>query len=259
MPKDTFKPRKIQGYGYLPDLPDHRDYYYNVSVPVETPPAVDLRPNCPRIVYNQGMLGSCTANALAGLLQYNQIVQKKPIRLMPSRLFIYYNERYLENTVLEDSGATLRDGIRALCKWGAPDENLWPYHLHKFTVEPSPPVYGAAQSSIITQYSRIVQKISDLRVCLASGHPFVMGIMVYDSFESREVATTGIVPMPSRNEDAVGGHAVLTVGYNDAEQRFLVRNSWGPRWGQQGYFTIPYEYILNSDLCGDIWTIKMIP
>lgn len=257
--QDDYQPQKVRRYGWKPDLPDHRDFYYTVSTPVATPASVDLRPGCPSIIYNQGDLGSCTANALAGLYQYNEIAQKKVPNFMPSRLFIYYNERYLDGTVMFDSGARLRDGIRALAKWGVPDENLWPYHVQNFKNKPTDDVYKAASVDIITQYSRISQKIQDLRVCLAQGHPFTIGFVVYESFESDAVAKTGIVNMPSYNERSLGGHAVLVVGYNDAQGRFLVRNSWGSNWGQGGYFTIPYEYILNSDLTGDIWTVQMVP
>ena len=256
--KDNYEPRKVKWYGYKPDLPDKRDFYYTVSQPVAVPKSVDLRPSCPP-VYDQGELGSCTANALAALYQQNEIVQKNVTQFMPSRLFVYYNERYLEGTVQSDSGASLRDGIRALAKWGVCDENLYPYKIERFANTPGANIYEAAKKGVITKYSRIVQKLADMRTCLAAGDPFVIGIMVYESFESKDVAKTGNVPMPSYDEQALGGHAVLVVGYNDADQTFLVRNSWGPKWGQGGYFTLPYEYVLDSDLTGDMWTIQMVP
>jgi C1A family cysteine protease len=97
-----------------------------------------------------------------------------------------------------------------------------------------------------------------MRGCLASGYPFVFGFTVYESFESQDVAKTGVVPMPSPNEQTVGGHAVLAVGYDDSQQRFIVRNSWGPDWGMKGYFTIPYAYLTQSNLSDDFWTIRLI-
>ena len=95
-----------------------------------------------------------------------------------------------------------------------------------------------------------------MRSCLAAGFPFVFGFSVYESFESPEVAKTGVVPMPSGNEQLLGGHAVLCVGYDDASARFLVRNSWGTGWGMAGYFTIPYDYLADRDLSDDFWTLR---
>lgn len=256
---DDYKPHRIKRYGYRPDLPDHRDYYYTVSQPVATPPIVDLRPICPTIIYDQGKLGSCTANALAALYQCHEIAQKKITQFMPSRLFIYYNERVLENTVGSDSGASLRDGIRALSNWGVPDENLWPYHIENFLNTPPDPIFASAKKNVVSQYNRVNQRLTDMRTLLASGNPFVIGFMVYEGFESKAVAETGTLNMPSYNEQALGGHAVLVVGYNDKTSRFLIRNSWGPKWGAGGYFTMPYEYALNSDLVGDMWSIQMVP
>jgi C1A family cysteine protease len=97
-----------------------------------------------------------------------------------------------------------------------------------------------------------------MKGCLASGYPFALGFTVYDSFESAEVASTGIVPMPTRSESVLGGHAVLAVGYDDSQQRFLVRNSWGNSWGMQGYFTMPYTYLTSRHLASDFWVIKTI-
>jgi C1A family cysteine protease len=97
-----------------------------------------------------------------------------------------------------------------------------------------------------------------MKGCLASGYPFVFGFSVYESFESQEVKQTGRVPMPSPNEQLLGGHAVLAVGYDDSQRRFIVRNSWGKDWGMQGYFTIPYAYLLDDNLADDFWTIRQV-
>jgi C1A family cysteine protease len=95
-----------------------------------------------------------------------------------------------------------------------------------------------------------------MKSCLAAGFPFVFGFTVYESFESTEVEHTGVVPMPAPKEAVVGGHAVVAVGYKETDKRFIARNSWGTSWGQQGYFTIPYDYLTNSKLAGDMWTIR---
>jgi C1A family cysteine protease len=107
----------------------------------------------------------------------------------------------------------------------------------------------------ITSYHRILT-LDEMRACLAEGFPFIFGFSVYESFESEEVAKTGVVKMPRRDERQLGGHAVMAVGYNDAKERFSVRNSWGDTWGRKGYFTMPYDYLADHDLSDDFWTIR---
>jgi C1A family cysteine protease len=97
-----------------------------------------------------------------------------------------------------------------------------------------------------------------MKGCLASGYPFVFGFTVYESFEGAVVRQTGHAPMPAPRERAIGGHAVMAVGYDDARQWFLVRNSWGPRWGMAGYFTLPYSYLIQAVLSKDFWTIRIV-
>lgn len=258
MPDSQTFGNQIKRYGWRPDRPDHRDYYYTSSKPVVTPPHKDLRPALPPC-YDQGDLGSCTGNAIAGILHYNEICQKKAPYLTPSRLFIYYNERVIDGTITEDAGSTLRHGIQAVSRWGYCAENDWPYDIARFADVPSDSAYGAAKKEIIKEYMRVNQNLNDLRAVIASGHPVTMGFSVYESFESREVRDTGIVPMPGLDEQDIGGHAVLLVGYDDPSSRFIVRNSWGSDWGDNGYFTIPYEYVLNNDLADDFWTIRVVP
>ncbi len=107
-------------------------------------------------------------------------------------------------------------------------------------------------------YQRVTQDLAQLRGCLASGYPFVIGFSVYESFESDAVAQSGRVPMPKPSERMVGGHAVLVVGYDHAASRFIARNSWGTSWGRDGYFTMPYAYLLDNDLSDDFWTVKLV-
>jgi C1A family cysteine protease len=251
--------RRTKRYGWIPDLPDQRDRMF--SAPPATlralPPLVDLRRQQPPI-YDQGQLGSCTAQAIAGVLQYDQAKQGQADVFTPSRLFIYYNERAILGTVDEDSGAMLRDGIKTVAKQGGPHETLWPYVIARFRQKPAAVVYkdGTAHEAIL--YQRVRQSIDQLRGCLADGYPFVFGFSVYDSFESAAVAKSGKVPMPGPGEVLVGGHAVVAVGYDDAQRRFIVRNSWGTAWGMKGYCTMPYDYLLDPNLCDDFWTIKMV-
>ena len=246
-------------YGWIPDLPDQRDHVYSMPVmePSLLPSAVDLTTKCPP-VYDQGQLGSCTGNAIAGAIQFDKIRQNLADTTVPSRLFIYFNEREIEGTVESDSGAQIRDGIKTVAKIGTCDEALWPYDISKFRVKPVKTCYLEALKHTALDYQRLVQTLLSMKACLASGNPFVFGFTVYESFEGAAVAKTGMVPMPGAGEKVLGGHAVLAVGYDDKTSRFIVRNSWGSAWGKNGYFTIPYDYLISSDLAADFWTIRLV-
>jgi C1A family cysteine protease len=251
---------QIQRYGWIPDLPDARDHQFSAPMAILTglPPSVDLRPLCPP-VYDQGQLGSCTANSIAGAVQFDRKKQGMAPDFIPSRLFIYYNERVIEGTVKNDSGAQLRDGIKTVATLGAPPETDWPYVITKFAQKPPKTAFKDALSDRAASYSNLGQSLAQMKGCLASGYPFVFGFSVYESFESQAVAQSGVVPMPDlANEKLLGGHAVLAVGYLEAQQRFIVRNSWGPSWGMKGYFTMPYAYLLDAHLSSDFWTIRLI-
>ena len=249
------KVMKKSGFGWLPDLPDQRDYLYGakVAIPKKLPIHVDLRATCSD-VENQGSLGSCTANALAGALEFLERKDKVNFHDM-SRLFIYYNERVIENSVNNDAGAMLRDGIKTLASQGTCSEKKWPYDTSKFTVKPTPACYKEGLKHLITSYQRILTT-DEMRTCIADGFPFVFGFTVYESFESAKIANSGVVHMPKKNERTLGGHAVMAVGYDDHDKRFIVRNSWGDAWGQEGYFTIPYAYLADRNLSDDFWTIR---
>ena len=244
-------------YGWVPDRPDQRDQLYSAiaAPPRKLPPAVDLRATCSP-VENQGQLGSCTANALVGNLEFlEEKVGKKVTDL--SRLFIYYNERAMEGTVNEDAGAMIRDGVKTLVKLGVCTEKTWGYNIAKFAVKPSVACYRQALTHQLQSYHRILTT-AEMRACLAEGYPFVFGFTVYEAFESATVAKTGKLDLPKPKEKTLGGHAVMAVGYDDASKRFLVRNSWGADWGLQGYFTMPYDYLDNRDLADDFWTLRVL-
>lgn len=260
--------RRIGCYGWKPDLPDHRDLLY--AVPPHTaqalPSSADLRPGCPA-VYDQGQLGSCTANAIAGAIEFEQIKQKLPA-FTPSRLFIYYNERVIEHDVPLDNGAQIRDGIKSVAAQGVCAESSWPYSDQNKDPDPCPDCpyaktppqscYAEAKNHTVKLYQRLTPVLNTLKGCLADGYPFVFGFTVYESFESQAVANTGIVPMPAPSEKVVGGHAVAAVGYDDSKQQFIVRNSWGAGWGIQGYFMMPYSYLTDPNLADDFWTIRTV-
>jgi C1A family cysteine protease len=259
---------RIGGYGWKPDLPDHRDFYFATppATAAALPTKVDLRPKCPP-VYDQGQLGSCTANAIAGAIEFDQKKQGLA-EFTPSRLFIYYNERILEGTAPSvDSGAQIRDGVKSVALQGVCKESSWPYSDQnkdpnpcpacQFAKKPSAKCYTEAKQHKISVYQRLNSAIvSTLKGCLAGGYPFVFGFTVYESFESQQVANTGLVPMPGSKEKVVGGHAVVAVGYDDATQQFIVRNSWSANWGLKGYCMMPYGYLTDTNLADDFWTIQ---
>jgi C1A family cysteine protease len=249
----------IARYGWIPDLPDQRDHLYAAPTAVllqPLPASVDMRAQCPP-VYNQGNLGSCTANAIAGAIEFDNDKQGLPA-FTPSRLFVYYNERAMEGTITSDSGAQIRDGIKSIGKQGDCSETTWPYDISKFTQKPPDQAYTEALTHTAVQYQRVVQNLTQMKGCLADGYPFVLGISVYESFESPQVAADGHVPLPGSGEQLLGGHAVLAVGYDDASQWFIVRNSWGDGWGMKGYFTLPYAYVTQASLSSDFWTVRLL-
>jgi C1A family cysteine protease len=247
------------GYGWVRDIPDARDFLYAaplIRFPQGLPPAVDLRSECPP-VYDQGQLGSCTGNGIAGAIEFDQR-KLGTTEFTPSRLFIYYNERVIEGTVNQDSGAQIRDGIKTVATIGAPPETDWPYDIAEFAQKPPPNAYADAKQDLVSSYARVAQDLTQMQGCIAVGYPFVFGFTVYESFESEQVAQTGIVPMPASGETVVGGHCVVAVGYDDSKRTFIIRNSWGTGWGIQGYCLMPYEYVITPHLANDFWTIRSV-
>ena len=247
-------------YNWIPDLPDPRDYLFSTVRPVaklkkRIPSQVDLRSQCSP-VEDQGHIGSCTANALVGALEFLELKENDPF-VEFSRLFIYYNERALNGNINQDSGASLRDGIKVLNQLGACSEGVWPYRQSLVFKKPTAKAYKQALDHQILTYHRL-SALDEMRVCLSLGYPFVFGFSVFSGFESREVAQSGILNMPKSEESFLGGHAVMAIGYDDSTKRLLVRNSWGNRWGMQGYFTMPYAYVESGRLSDDFWTISKV-
>jgi C1A family cysteine protease len=261
-PTEILKKATIAKFGWVPDLPDYRDQMYKAVPIVAAPPKVDLSPQCPP-VYNQGQLGSCTGNAIAAAIQFDRMKQDCADGAQtPSRLFIYYNERVMEQTVDQDPGAQIRDGIKSVNKLGVCFEgdgaDQWAYVEGRFANQPPQACYDSGAKNRVLSYDRLTNTLDQLKNCLASGYPFVFGFTVYDAFEGQDVMASGELNMPQPGEGRVGGHAVMAVGYDDAAQRFLIRNSWGPDWGKAGYFTMPYEYLTTNSLADDFWTIRIV-
>jgi C1A family cysteine protease len=253
------RPSRHGGYGGVRDLPDARDSKYAAPLskfPKGLPRSVDLRSKCPP-VYTQGKLESCTANAVAAAIEFDQMKQGAR-RFVPSRLFIYYNTRAIENTIAQNAPTRPRDGVKAVAKQGAPAESVWPYDVAKFARQPPKSAYDKARQNIVTSYSAVARDITQMRGCLADGYPFVLGFAAYASFEGPAVKASGILPMPASGEKKMGDHVVLAVGYDDSKKSFIVRNSWGPRWGLKGYFWMPYAYLQDKHLAADFWTLRSV-
>lgn len=249
--------RKTKKYGWRPDLPDQRDIMASFPPHIESKPSVDLRMSgFMPIVYNQENLGSCTANALVAAFEFDQRKQSFE-DFLPSRQFVYYNERAIEGTVDHDSGASIRDGIKTLNRIGVCPEEDCPYDVTYFTERPSDKAYEDAAKHKTVNYRRVRIDINDVMKSLSHGFPVVFGFTVYESFESENVAKTGIMPIPKKGEKILGGHAVLAVGYNAERKFILVRNSWGTNWGQKGYFWMSYDFFTPKN-CADAWIIQRV-
>jgi len=243
-----------QRYGWRPSLPDFRNVPADVgglAIAEEVDPRGEMQ-----APYDQGQLGSCTANALAGAIEYNNRLDGKDFGT-PSRLFIYYGERAIEGTLGQgDVGAQGHDGFRVARKLGVPPEADWPYDIARFEQRPPTQAFHDAALHRVPQYRHPSQTAVGLKAVLSNRQTVAFGFTVFEGFESPQVASSGIVPMPSRGEQILGGHEVLLVGYLKSEPDYaLVRNSWGSDWGIGGYFLMPWDYILNPGLASDFRTI----
>ena len=256
-PTPKIVPRTIEAKYNLqwkPDKLDVRDYKYTLTLKT-SPNIVDLRTYCSPIE-NQGSLGSCTGQAIAGAIELLNKRNRKPTDV--SRLFIYYYERLLIGTVNYDSGAYIRDGIKATNKYGASLERFWPYNISKFKQEPILEAKNDALRRKVSRYER-VENFDGCIDALSNGYPVVMGFSVYSSFMTTTVARTGIMPFPNtRRESLLGGHAVLIVGYDKTRNVFIVRNSWGTGWGDNGYFYMPFDVVRTTGMSSDYWIIKEV-
>ena len=274
--------REPVGMGWLRDLPDFRDYTeqheaisshlqaIGVTDPgaVSLPTSVDLRAWCSP-VENQGSLGSCTANAVVGLVEYFER-RAAGKYIDASRLFLYKATRDLLHWT-GDTGAYLRSTIGALALFGVPPEEYWPYQIAAFDKEPTAFCYSFAQNYQAISYYRLdppgttpADLLARIKANLVAGLPPVFGFTAYSSIA--QAGTTGRIPYPGSGEKVLGGHAMLVIGYDDnltitntnthalTRGALLVRNSWGPGWGDHGYGAMPYDYVTNK-LAVDFWSL----
>ncbi len=280
-PKQPVSDAFPYSFGWIPDLPDTRDYTKDhpkvapllAKKPSSLQSSADLRPFCPP-VFDQGEMGSCTANAAAALLSYHN--RRSFGKTAPlSRMFIYKGTRDLMQAQ-GDSGACIRTTMGALSLFGAPPERYWGYDGSLLDSAPPAFCYSYAANYQATSYFRLDEKSAGIRSegkgaalagargALAQGLPAMFGFRVFESI--RESARDGKIPYPERGEKLLGGHAVLAVGYDDAltikngtgdnekTGAFLIRNSWGEGWGEKGYGWLPYDYLL-AGLAEDFWCL----
>lgn len=247
-------------YGWHKDHPDERDHPFvpENSLDAAIPANVDLSTSpFEAPIVDQRPLSSCSAHAIGAMFHFvNGKEKRKP--LLPSRLFIYYNERKMEDTVATDAGAKIRNGMKTVANLGVCDESEWPYDPAKFAQTPPDSCYTNALEHRAIEYLRMRGELADLQSCLAAGYPFVFGMSIYSNFATLAVAQTGTVPMPGPADTLLGGHAVMGVGYDDAAKTFLVRNSFGETWGRTGYFTLPYAFMQSRHFTDDFWTIRAV-
>lgn len=249
-------------YGWTPSKPDHRDLMFTRKR-LNLAPSVDLVPAEKKLPFDpttdQGELGSCGPNSAAANIGFDLLTQNVINPPQPSRLFIYYVTRGLMKTVNSDSGVDNRTMLQALAKFGWCDESLWPYNISQYRIQPNAAAISQAAGRCIDKYMNVPQNIDSMRTCIANGNPILYGFTVYESFESDATTATGIVTIPTRMEQVLGGHDVLLVGYDDATQMFKFQNHYGPDWGAGGYGFMPYAYALNPKLASDFWTVQHSP
>lgn len=247
--------------GWIPDKPDIRDLKYTgksmLGLVGSLPTHIDFRDKMPPI-QDQGDLGSCTGWSAAAAVTYNRIIDGQTPMFWPSVLYIYYNTRLLEGTLNYDAGAEIRNAIRATKKYGFCPDTLWPYDQKAFKKKPPLKAYKHASMYQSSYYYRINNaKIDNLRACLSEGFPFVFGFTCYTNLIEADT-NGGIIPMPGPNDSQDGGHAVVCCGYDDEKKLFVIHNSWGTEVADKGYYYMPYDYMTNTDLCEDFWTIRDI-
>lgn len=236
------------------DTVDERDHIFTSAMTKgELPAKVDMRAKMPPVV-DQSKLGSCTTNAIvSGLRQFLLIKNKAPNAVL-SRLYLYWHERQLEGTLGRDEGAEIRTGMKLLKNIGVCPEKDFPYVISTYNDAPSKDAEDHAADYKIAAYSR-VKNLDMVKAALAGGYPVVFGFQVYSSFKSEDSVQTGWIPLPQEGEALLGGHAVLAVGYDDFHEVVVCRNSWGSKWGDHGYFYLPYDFWAYN-LVEDMWTAK---
>lgn len=240
-------------FGWRRDRPDRRDLLFAPEPGITGPPAVDLRAKMPKI-FDQSQLSSCTSNASTAVVEYAERKEGDKDWDRLSRLEVYYYSRLLEGTVDQDAGAEIRDSFKVLAQRGAARERFWPYDISKFADEPPASLYRSDRYHRVLEYRAVASSAADMGACLASGFPYAFGFDVYESFES--LSPGHAVYNPGPDEEYLGGHAVVCVGYIPTLSRWIVRNSWGEDWGDEGHFYVPLNWMARN--ASDAWTVTKV-
>ncbi|MBN2825997.1 MAG: hypothetical protein JXQ76_11770 [Campylobacterales bacterium] len=251
----------LVGYNYKKPNDDVKKYVKKSNQKRDLPKRVDLR-SLMTPIENQGETNSCVANAVAGAYEYlaKQHLQRD---YDVSRMFIYYNARYLEaddENDIEDEGSYIQRAIEGLQEYGACSEEMYPYDEELVNEEPYQEAYDEAGEFLVEDTQLVETDLSTWKQCLADGNPIIFALNLFQSFDKQP--KKGVIPKPSSKESnrgAHGAHAMLAVGYSDVDRVFIVRNSWGERWGDSGYCYIPYDYLMDEEHNhGDSWIIKQL-
>lgn len=256
-------------YGWVKDEEDGRDYRFTPRMKAtgdqfSLPASIDLRPNASAIpIYDQGSLGSCTANATCFAYHFDEYKQKFAHTFNPSRLFLYYETRALSGKTAVDSGASIRNTMKTSANVGVCADYLWSYDTSKFAIKPADACYPQASACKVTEYVSVRQSLDMIKAALIEGYPVVFGFVVYQSFD--HIGSSGLMPLPEPSESVSGRHAVCAVGYDDnlkfgdnSSGGLIVRNSWGSSWGQNGHFYMPYTFVTNPAMASDFWFIRSV-
>jgi hypothetical protein len=221
--------------------------------------SADLRHGFPPITEQK--YNNCTSESLTAAYEFDAIRQGGLAAFRPSsRLFLYWQERLIEGDTDQDQGAQIYTGVLSLMTAGVCQEKYWPYSNSPST-RPSKDAYTDALDHKAVDATYVDQSLDNLKAFLSSGTPVVVGILVYPSIQNPDVEKTGAVPLPSeaeRQQEPIGGHAIVLVGYDDSKQRFMFRNSWGTQWGEKGYGYLPYPYITDPTLTHDCWSVTKV-
>lgn len=244
-------PEYPYGLGAKPSLPDHRDRVFVAAAGIDH--EIDLRPEMP-LVWDQGQLGSCVAHgALAGL---NHAEREAGVRQVSgSALFVYYNGRLIEGTTDYDSGLYVRDGIKAMNRWGVADRWAWPYDVSEFTTEPSRHAYDSAKGAGALGYSRVINGTAGIAAALMANKPVVIGMTVYESIF--DVGPDGIINVGINDQAPAGGHCMAIVGYVPSMDSYILRNSWSASWGAEGYGYMKVMDFLRDAFTSDLWVVDV--
>ncbi|BCM92903.1 hypothetical protein IAD21_04787 [Abditibacteriota bacterium] len=251
--------RQLKGYKRSAPKAGTKTYNKNNSNVTKLPAKVDLRPYM-TTVENQGDTNSCTANATAGAYEY-LYKRHRGEALDVSRLFIYYNARYLaDEDNIADEGSMISSAIDGLKEYGACTEDTWTFDTEYVNEEPDEDSYNEGANFLVESAKMVPVELDAWKTALAEGQPIIFGIALFDSFD--KYRPKGRIPAPTKSEmarESHSGHAMLCVGYSDVDQMFIVRNSWGTKWGDKGYCYIPYSYLMNPKYNdGDCWIIERL-